>query len=735
MAVPRILVVEDDALFAENLVETLEGFGYAIVATVKTGREAIRKAGETQPSLVLMDIGLRGDMNGIEAAEQLHTGLHIPVVFLTAYDDEETLQRAKIAEPHGYILKDSFSEKELRKSIELALYKAEMERSLRESRELLDGIVGSISDHMSMMDEHLNIIWANDVAKRVFGADLIGKKCYSVFHQNDKPCEPCIVMQTFADGKLHEREKEVIGHDGRPIMAWCTSNVAARHSDGRPRMVVELGRDITFRKLAEDQLRRAHDELESRVIERTAELGALNQELQAEMAKREETRLALEASEQLFRAVFQTIPDAVFIKDRSLSYTLVNPCMENLLDRTSSEILGRTDEEVFGAEAGAHLRAVDSRVLEGEVIEEMHTRPVKGFPMTFLDVRGPMRNVEGHVEGICGVSRNVTERSTSRKPVEEIADEYPSEAMRAVLASARMAAGTDTTILLNGESGSGKDYLANYIHQSSRRSAGVFRAINCAAIPIELAESELFGHEGGAFTGATRRRRGFIELAEGGTLLLNEVGELPLQLQTKLLSFLDTLTFTRVGGEKSVSANVRLIAATAKDLLTEVDAGRFRKDFYYRLNVFAIRVPPLRDRLEDLPDLTRSILTRLGTEMQLTIIPEIEPEAMAKLNAYAWPGNVRELKNVLERALILSQGGTLEAHHLKVDTTEHAYEVEDDVLPPNRSVIAILGDIERSYIEKALVRTNGNKKSAAQLLGLSRHALDRHMKKLGMTGP
>ncbi len=182
--------------------------------------------------------------------------------------------------------------------------------------------------------------------------------------------------------------------------------------------------------------------------------------------------------------------------------------------------------------------------------------------------------------------------------------------------------------MLLGESGSGKDYLARYIHNHSKRAGGPYFSVNCAAIAAQLAESELFGHEKGSFTGAQGRKRGLLELAEGGTLLLNEIGELSLPLQAKLLTFLDTKKFTRVGGEKEISVNARLIAATNRDLQKEVEAGRFRNDLFYRINVMTITVPPLRERREDLPILTREILSQLHAELRFAAPPSIDAAAI-----------------------------------------------------------------------------------------------------------
>jgi transcriptional regulator with PAS, ATPase and Fis domain len=289
-------------------------------------------------------------------------------------------------------------------------------------------------------------------------------------------------------------------------------------------------------------------------------------------------------------------------------------------------------------------------------------------------------------------------------------------------------------VLLMGESGSGKDYLARHIHDHSKRSAGPFYSINCAALPPELAESELFGHEQGAFTGANRMKRGLLELAEGGSILLNEIGELSSPLQAKLLTFLDTISFTRVGGEKSVRVNARIMAATNRELLNEVSAGRFRKDLFYRLNVLTIRVPPLRDRLEDIPTLVRLTVRKLAREMQLSVPPFIDGSIMDALCGYSWPGNVRELRNVIERALILSRGNPLRLEHFVLGESPDQDEQGRIRLSRGKALPEVLGELERAMISEALAEAAGNKQQAARVLGITRHALGRHARKLGITG-
>ncbi|MBM3301708.1 MAG: sigma 54-interacting transcriptional regulator, partial [Deltaproteobacteria bacterium] len=376
----------------------------------------------------------------------------------------------------------------------------------------------------------------------------------------------------------------------------------------------------------------------------------------------------------------------------------------------------------------------EQRVLAGQLIEQENTRLVRGVPLTFHDIRVPLLDNSGEIVGLCGISRDVTERKKTMPHLstKSQGENYPSPVTRRTLSKALLAAKTDSTVLLLGESGSGKDYLARFIHENSSRRDGPYFAINCAAVASELAEAELFGHEAGAFTGAVGRKRGLLELAEGGTLLLNEIGELPLRLQAKLLTFLDTRTLTRVGAETTVPVNARLIAATNRNLETEVAEGRFRSDLLFRLDVLSLTAPPLRERLEDLPVLVTRIVEQLAREMQLPHVPAIDPETVKALASYDWPGNIRELRNVLERALILSDRGGISFVDLAVSggaPSEWSFKV---TFPEQHSVNDVTDEVKRALISEALRRSEGSRQRAADLLGISRFSLFRMMKTLGM---
>lgn len=444
---------------------------------------------------------------------------------------------------------------------------------------------------------------------------------------------------------------------------------------------------------------------------------------------RKEAEAELKESRERFRAVFESAGDCIFIKDENLVYTHVNPAMCDLLGLSESQIVGRRAEDLYGTETGKTLSEREARALAGESIEIEHTQPIRGQSLTFQDTIVPLKDSNDAIKGICTISRNVTERRKLVSDPPVAAEQYRSEAMQAVMVKARVASQTDSIILLQGESGCGKDHLARWIHQSSRRASGPFFAINCAAVPRELAESELFGHERGAFTGARGLKKGMFELAEGGTILLNEIGELELSLQAKLLAFLDTKSFLRVGGEKQVHVNARLIAASHRDLETEVKEGRFLEPLFYRLSVFPIRVPSLRERTEDLPILVEEILSRLAVDMQLTELPVLTSKHIEILTEYPWPGNVRELRNVLERSLMLCEDGPF---HLAVpmsgrNEVDSSYAIR---YVPGKTVREVTDDVKSFLCAAALEFCQGNKKEAAKQLGISRDALYRYIKRM-----
>ncbi len=564
------------------------------------------------------------------------------------------------------------------------------QENLLQSEKRYRALYEDSSDGVLLMDDGATILDANNKAIELFGytlEELRSKKVSDLIDPQSFETKP-FIFEMMLVGETIRLEWPMLKKSGALIFVELTGRRVGKN------LFQGIYRDITERKQAEEELKK---------------------------------------SEQRFKAIFEGANDLIFIKDLSLRYTHVNPATVKLFGVPVSEILGKTSEDFFDKEAARYIVEIDSRVLNGERIEDINIRKVKGIPMTFHDVRVPMRSESGDIIGVCGISRDVTDLNKIQDRPKLDPHEYRSEAMKSVLDLATFAAPGRSVILLLGESGVGKDYFAKFIHQRSSHSSGPYFSINCAAVPSELAESELFGHEAGAFTGAGRRKRGLLELAEGGTLLLNEIGELSPALQAKFLTFLDTRKFTRVGGQQEIGVNSRILAATNRDLQHEISKGRFRADLYYRLNVLSITIPPLRERAEDMPILVAQLLSTLAEELHMNFAPELTAEEMAKLYNYQWPGNIRELRNALERAIILSGGGAIK---LDIDRSGLCDAVSSKSgvtkIRDTSTLVDSMQNLSRSMIEEALARSKGKKGLAASYLGVSRYSLRRRIKKLGI---
>lgn len=332
------------------------------------------------------------------------------------------------------------------------------------------------------------------------------------------------------------------------------------------------------------------------------------------------------------------------------------------------------------------------------------------------------------------VKQNASLRSVARRT--ETGDEVlpimqKNSAMAALVSEAQSAARTDSTILLMGESGTGKDVLARFIHSRSGRHNLPMITVNCGALPETLFESEFFGHERGAFTGASALRRGLLEAADGSSLFLDEIGDLPLPMQVKLLHFLEQGRFRRVGSTRDQNADVRVIAATNRNLSNEVEQQRFRADLFYRLNVVSLHIPPLRERTEDIPNLVDYFL---GVYRERFSRPQLDlsEEARSRLRSYSWPGNVRELRNCLERAAALSAGDTIETDQIPILGSGSAGIAVDRLAPaaataPTTSPIT-LEELEREHILRVLKQSNSNRERAAAILGISSRTLYRKLR-------
>jgi PAS domain S-box-containing protein len=432
----------------------------------------------------------------------------------------------------------------------------------------------------------------------------------------------------------------------------------------------------------------------------------------------------------LLAQVFDTVSDALVLYDRDHIIRGVNAAAEQLLGMTADDLIGRDCRQMFHCQecepgCGLHAGLVQLGGSNGAV--RLHT--ANGFERLVVLKTTPFRSADGSLEGFLATIKDVGAEVESQK--REIIAESP--AMREVLNFVRRVAISEaSTILLEGENGVGKDLIAKTLHYQSLRASEPFIAINCAAIPETLLESELFGYEKGAFTDARAQKRGIFELADKGTLFLDEIGEIPLMLQAKLLRVLEEQSFRRLGGLRDINLDLRVVAATNKNLREAVKEGAFRQDLYFRLNVIHITIPPLRERPEDIAALANFFVQHYNKKFKRQM-DGIAPEAMRLLLAHDWPGNVRELRNAIERAMILEDSSFITPQSLPRSISRI-----DATAPPQASAAPLpvlpdsglgLEENERRLIVAALEKTGGNQTQAARLLQITRDTLRYKMKK------
>jgi len=437
-------------------------------------------------------------------------------------------------------------------------------------------------------------------------------------------------------------------------------------------------------------------------------------------------------STSVLESVFDQLSDALILYDPEFRITGVNRSAEKLFGMSSEELLGKHCQEIFKCtlcEPGCGvLVGLNQPPASPNCTVRLHTE--NGMERLVVMKTSQMFDEDGHLSGVVATIKDITDEAAPQKR-EVIGD---SSAMREVMNFVRRVAASEaTTILLEGENGTGKDLIAKTLHYQSIRQAEPFIAINCAAIPETLLESELFGYEKGAFTDARSQKRGIFELADRGTLFLDEIGEIPLMLQAKLLRVLEDQTFRRLGGLKDIKLDLRVVAATNKNLREAVKEGAFRQDLYFRLNVIQILIPPLRDRSDDILPLTRFFIEHYNRKFKRSIEGVSDPAARLLL-AHDWPGNVRELRNAIERAMILEDTSLITPASLPISISRpDADGISAPVTPVEIPTDGLsLEDNERSLLAKALEKTSGNQTQAARLLRITRDTLRYKMKKFNL---
>jgi PAS domain S-box-containing protein len=732
------------------------------------------------------------------------------------------------------------------------LERSRAQKAIHESENKLNAMISSIGDYICMVDKDFNLLWANEVTKKAFGNDMLGKKCYEVYHQREEPCEPfpCPTLKTFQDGKVHEREIKLKTKDGQTRHCHWITNVALRDKMGNPTAVIQIARDITARKHAEEELREAREDLEKRVKERTADLIAANEKLRQEILVRKQV---VEEVRLKDKAIASSI-NAFAIADLEGNYTYVNNAFlklwgyddyEEVFRKPAISFLYHKDE---GLKAAEELRKTGSWT--GELVAERKdgtlfdvyvstsiVRDESGKPIcemaSFADItkrkraearlsnmfselensRDDMSSIlnmlrmgtaitdkDGRInflsesaQRIIGISQeealgrhweelfpikdeekeqlrimasqepvlrrklpvhietpggetywieievqdepgnpgrkilffyDMSEIYDLRRMLDEKAKFHDligkSNQMRYIYQQIQEVSTVDWTVLVEGETGTGKELVARAIHYSSPRQNKPFIPINCAGLTDSLLTSQLFGHKRGAFTGAIEDHVGLFEAGSGGTIFLDEIGDISLSVQTNLLRVLEEKEIIKVGESKSKKINVRIIAATHKNLTEEVDLGHFRPDLFYRIRVARIKIPPLRDRKEDIPLLVAAFLGQCRAATGRPV-QGINNEVMSMFLEYNWPGNVRELKSAIEFAVTHCKTTVIQMEDIPPEIRESLYK---------KPLLAEIQQDERDRILSAIKKSRGSRTRAANLLGISRATLYRRMASL-----
>jgi len=567
-------------------------------------------------------------------------------------------------------------------------------------------ILRSIPDSVLTIDRDKRVVALNGPAEALTGiseAAAGGRPCSSVLHSEICDTDRCPFERAFAGGETVTNFNVLMRDAAGTETPICINTSPLKNGKGEVVGVVETIRVVSHINRLIEELREQRNKVQ---------------------------------------AVLDSIAEGVFTVDRDGRITSLNRTAERILGFPGNGVLGQSGGDVLPPEIAGPTSPLHETLQAGRSVRDREVlvtdRNGKTIPLSLST--GPFRDEAGTTLGaVCTIRdlreiERIAEERRSRAPFGEIIGKHPK--IREIFDLVEMIKDSDSTVLLQGESGTGKGLFAQALHRLSPRHRHPFIKVSCAALPETLLESELFGHEKGAFTGAIKDRKGRFELADKGTIFLDEIGDLSPSVQVKLLRVLQEQEFERVGGTDTITVDVRVIAATHRDLTQLMREGKFREDLYYRLNVIPIHIPPLRERKADIPLLVEFLLERFAAKGKGKVMT-LSPRVMAILMDHDWPGNVRELENALEHAVVCSRGGVIEP-----DALPRSLLMGKAGLAPERTTGKGLAQpmtsppaSEKDAISRALEASHGNRGRAAEVLGIDRTTLWRRMRRLGITHP
>ncbi|MCH8954882.1 sigma 54-interacting transcriptional regulator [candidate division KSB1 bacterium] len=663
----------------------------------------------SQTSMALHRIQLNKERKRAEQAlQEAHDELEHRV-------EERTAELAKA----NTMLKAEITE---RKQSEVAL------EHLRQQNELL---LNSVGEGIYGLDLHGNTTFANPASARMLGwtaEELIGKPQHAIIHHTKSdgkpyPREECPIYAAFKDGVVHRVDTEVFWRkDGTSFPVEYIST-PIRDDDNNLVGAVVTFRDITERKQAEKELRESRARFSGILdIAREAIISTDESKHIIMFNKGAEKIFNYSQDEVIGKSIDHLIPEKFHKAHHSHIAEFAGSALTSHLIGERREIFGRRKNgEIFPAEA-----SISKLQLDGQLILTAILRDITKRKQAETVLRNALNEVQQLKDRLQAENVYLQEEIKLVHNFDEIIS--TSKSFKKVLRNVEQVAVTDATVLILGETGTGKELIARALHTTSLRKERPLVKVNCAALPENLIESELFGHEKGAFTGAFSRKQGRFELADRGTIFLDEIGDLPLDLQAKLLRVLQEGEFERVGGTQTIKVDVRVIAATNRNLEESTRSGTFREDLFYRLNVFPITLPPLRERAEDIPLLVNHFIKKYQGKLGKKI-SRVPQKVMKTLQTYHFPGNIRELENIIERAIILARDETLQVDESLELLKSPAAPAENE---------GTLAEIERSHIVSVLEETNWRiegQKGAALRLGINANTLRSRMQKLGIMRP